>query len=99
MSDNEHIPNEFQSPVKGKQYTSKLTEGWHKPKPEVLPKPGYWPFLLALGIAFILWGLAVGFNEVFSTIIIVSGLGLILLIVALAGWIGDLRDERKHENE
>jgi len=46
-----------------------------------------------------LWGLAVGFNEVVSTIIIVSGLGLILFIVAIAGWIGDLRDERKHENE
>jgi uncharacterized membrane protein HdeD (DUF308 family) len=99
MSDNRQIPNEFQSPVKSKQYTSELPDGWHKPKPEVLPKPGYWPFLLALGIAFILWGLAVGFNEVFSTIIIVSGLGLILFIVALAGWIGDLRDERKHENE
>ena len=99
MSDNEQIPNEFQSPVKSKQYTSELPEGWHKPKPEVLPKPGYWPFLLALGIAFVLWGLAVGFNEVFSTIIIVSGLGLVLFIVALAGWIGDLRDERKHENE
>lgn len=99
MSNNEQIPNEFQPPVKGKQYRSESPEGWHKPKPEVLPKPGYWPFLLALGIAFILWGLAVGFNEVFSTIIIVSGLGLILFIVALAGWIGDLRDERKHENE
>jgi uncharacterized membrane protein HdeD (DUF308 family) len=99
MSDNEKMPSEFQSPVKSEQYTSELPEGWHKPKPEVLPKPGYWPFLLALGIAFILWGLAVGFNEVFSTIVIVSGLGLILFIVALAGWIGDLRDERKHENE
>ncbi len=99
MSDNEQIPSEFRSPVKNERYTPELPEGWHKPKPDVLPKPGYWPFLLALGIAFMLWGLAVGFNEVFSTIIIVSGLGLILFIVALAGWIGDLRDERKHENE
>ena len=99
MSVNEQIPSEFQSPVNGPQDTSQLPGGWHKPKPEVLPKPGYWPFLLALGISFILWGLAVGFNEVFSTIIIVSGLGLILFIIALAGWIGDLRDERKHENE
>jgi hypothetical protein len=99
MSNNQQIPIEFQSPVKGKRYTTEIPNGWHKPKPEVLPKPGYWPFLLALSIAFILWGLAVGFNQVFSTIIIVSGLGLVLFIVALAGWIGDLRDERKHENE
>ncbi len=99
MNGTEIIPSEFQSPVTGKHHSSDLPEGWHKPKPEVLPKPGYWPFLLALGIAFILWGLAVGFNEVLSTIVIVSGLGLILFVVALAGWIGDLRDERKHENE
>lgn len=99
MSDNEQIPSEFRPALKSKLHASELPEGWHKPKPEILPKPGYWPFLLALGIAFILWGLAVGFNEVFSTIVIVSGLGLILFIVALAGWIGDLRDERKHENE
>jgi uncharacterized membrane protein HdeD (DUF308 family) len=99
MSDIEQIPNEFRSPVNNRQHSAELTEGWHKPKPEVLPRPGYWPFLLALGITFILWGFAVGFNEVFSTVIIVSGVGLLLFIVALAGWIGDLRDERKHENE
>jgi len=99
MSGSETIPSEFQSPGKGMQSSPEGREGWHKPKPEVLPRPGYWPFMLALGIAFILWGLAVGFNEVFSTIVIVSGLGLILFVIALAGWIGDLRDERKHENE
>lgn len=99
MSDNEKTPNEFRSPVNNIQRSAESLEGWHKPKPEILPKPGYWPFLLALGITFILWGLAVGFNEVFSTILIVSGLGLSLFIIALAGWIGDLRDERKHENE
>lgn len=99
MSDNKTIQSEFQSPGKGEQTTSDEARGWHRPRPRVLPKPGYWPFLLALGIAFMLWGLAVGFNEVFSTIIIVSGLGLVLFIVALAGWIGDLRDERKNENE
>jgi hypothetical protein len=99
MSNNEQTPIEFQSAVEGKPCNSDIHDGWHKPKPEKLPKAGYWPFLLALSITFMLWGLAVGFNQVFSTIIIVSGLGLILFIVAIAGWIGDLRDERKNENE
>jgi hypothetical protein len=54
---------------------------------------------MALGITFMLWGLAVGFNEVVSTIIILDLIGLILFTLALAGWIGDLRDERKDQNE
>jgi hypothetical protein len=54
---------------------------------------------MALGITFILWSLAVGFNEVVSTIIILFVIGLILFVLALIGWIGDLRDERKDQNE
>ncbi len=76
-----------------------IPPGWHRPLPEHLPKAGYWPAIMALGIAFMLWGLAVGFNEVVSTIIILDLIGLILFILALAGWIGDLRDERKDQNE
>jgi len=76
-----------------------IPPGWHKPLPEHLPKAGYWPAIMALGIAFMLWGLAVGFNEVVSTIIILDLIGLILFTLALVGWIGDLRDERKDQNE
>lgn len=76
-----------------------IPPGWHKPLPERLPKAGYWPAIMALGITFMLWGLAVGFNEVVSTIIILVLIGLILFSLALAGWIGDLRDERKDQNE
>ena len=54
---------------------------------------------MALGITFILWSLAVGFNEVVSTIIILFIVGLSIFTVALIGWIGDLRDERKDQNE
>jgi len=74
------------------------TPGWHKPLPEKLPSPGYWPALMALGITFMLWGLAVGFNEVVSTIMILFFIGLVLFVTALAGWIGDMRNERKDWN-
>lgn len=76
-----------------------IPPGWHKPLPEHLPKAGYWPAIMALGITFTLWGLAVGFNEVVSTIIILALIGLVIFSVALVGWIGDLRDERKDQNE
>jgi hypothetical protein len=77
----------------------KGSPGWHRPLPEKLPTPGYWPAIMALGITFMLWGLAVGFNEVVSTIIIIFLIGLVLFVAALAGWIGDLRHERKDSNE
>jgi len=89
---NSHSPST--SPASGN-----IPPGWHKPLPEHLPKAGYWPAIMALGITFILWSLAVGFNEVVSTIIILFVIGLILFVLALIGWIGDLRDERKDQNE
>jgi uncharacterized membrane protein HdeD (DUF308 family) len=76
-----------------------IPPGWHKPKPDTLPKPGYWPALMALGIVLLLWGLALGFNEVFTSSVAMSGIGLVVFISALAGWIGDLRDEAKHDNK
>ncbi|GJM16171.1 MAG: hypothetical protein DHS20C13_14980 [Thermodesulfobacteriota bacterium] len=76
-----------------------IPPGWHRPLPEHLPKAGYWPAIMALGITFMLWGLAVGFNEIVSTIVILVLIGLILFSLALAGWIGDLRNERKDQNE
>jgi len=76
-----------------------IPPGWHKPLPERLPSPGYWPAIMALGITFMLWGMAVGFNQVLSTIVIVSFIGLVLFVAALIGWIGELRNERKDQNE
>lgn len=76
-----------------------IPPGWHRPLPERLPSPGYWPAIMALGITFMMWGLAVGFNEVLSTIVILSFIGFVLFVAALIGWIGDLRDERKDQNE
>jgi len=99
--------SEFQTPgsktseTVGRQYQTSGGDkkGWHKPLPESLPKPGYWPMFMGLGITFILWSLAVGFNEVVSTIIILAFIGLILFVISLVGWIGDLRDERRDQNE
>jgi len=60
--------------------------GWHTPQPETVPEPTYWPAVMALGLVFLLWGTITTF--------ILSGAGLLLVGLALAGWIGALRHER-----
>ena len=60
-------------------------EDWPKARPERLPQPTYWPFFLAMGLAFIFWGLL-------TTWIILCA-GLLIFAVALTGWISILRHE------
>jgi hypothetical protein len=63
--------------------------GWTVLPPQKLPEPSIWPVTLALGITFLVWGLV--------TSLIITGVGLALFAVALAGWIRDIRHERtKH---
>lgn len=61
---------------------------WRPPRPEVVPRPTYWPSVLAAGICFGLWGLLT------SVWLIVVGSAATLL--AVAGWLGDVRHD---ENE
>jgi hypothetical protein len=60
--------------------------GWNVAQPEKLPEPCIWPATLALGIAFLVWGLV--------TSLIITGVGILLFAVAMAGWIRDIRHER-----
>ena len=57
----------------------------HSAKPEELPEPTYWPFYMAMGIAFLAWGLLTMWEF--------SLLGLILIVISLVGWINILRHE------
>jgi len=60
-----------------------LRSGWRHPDHSGLPQPTYWPAVLALGITFLAWGIV--------TSLVISGVGLVLFALALAGWIGELR--------
>ncbi len=62
-----------------------LPPGWKKPLPQRLPRPTFWPAMLALGINLILLGPV--------TQILVSAAGLTLSAGALAGWIGEIFHE------
>jgi hypothetical protein len=56
-----------------------------KAKPEILLKPTYWPFFMALGLTFMGWGLL--------TIWLISLAGFITFIISLVGWINLIRHD------
>jgi hypothetical protein len=65
--------------------TQPATSGAH-----ALPQPTLWPAALALGAVLLLWGLI--------SSLIVTAVGAALFALALWGWIGDIRHERRtHE--
>jgi hypothetical protein len=54
---------------------------------EHLPRPTYFPAGLAMGITFLFWGLITSW--------VVFVVGVALFIASLAGWITEIRHERK----
>jgi len=60
---------------------------WTRLEHEHLPHPTYFPAGMAMGVTFFFWGL------ITSWVIIAIGAGL--FVAALAGWITDIRHERK----
>jgi len=63
----------------------KPEKDWEKAKPELLPRPTYWPFFLAMGLAFLFWGLLT------TWVILLAG--ALIFITALIGWINQIRHE------
>ncbi len=52
-------------------------------EPQDLPKPTMWPIVLAFGIIFFFWG--------FLTSLIISGVGAVIVVAGIAGWIEEFR--------
>jgi hypothetical protein len=61
---------------------------WEPLPAEPLPHPTYFPSGLAMGTAFLFWGLITSW--------VVFLVGLVLFSASLAGWITEIRYERKH---
>jgi hypothetical protein len=64
--------------------------GWNSAKPETIPPPTFWPMFLALAIVSIAYGI------IFSEWFIAEG--VVVFLVALGGWIRDLRHEYWRED-
>lgn len=54
---------------------------------EELPRPTYWPIAMSVAITLIAFGIV--------NTVLISAFGIVLLIVSLIGWIGDVRDEAR----
>lgn len=63
--------------------------GWHIPKPETIPAPTYWPFVLSLGATLIGLGIL--------TSNIISATGTVLFILATIKWIGELASDARRQ--
>ena len=77
------MPNEHSTT----QDAHTVPPGWQVLPDEPLPHPTYFPAGLAMGVAFLFWGLI--------TTWVVLLVGVALFIAALAGWITEIRHEYK----
>ncbi|MDP9379974.1 MAG: cytochrome c oxidase subunit 4 [Chloroflexota bacterium] len=75
------------TPRQGEGHTDlgELPPGWSRARPEHIPRPTYWPIVMAVGITVGLWG--------FILTWFISLVGLVLFAIALWGWIGEIRHE------
>ncbi len=65
-------------------------DGWLPPMPdEALPEPTYWPITLAFGLMLLLWGIVTSY--------IISIVGFVITVIALRGWIHDIRKDHQKE--
>lgn len=64
---------------------------WTTARPQKLPRPTYWPFFFAMGLALLGWGLLAGW--------IISVAGLLIMAYTLAGWITELRYESGEDKD
>ena len=64
-----------------------IPPGWQLLADEPLPHPTYFPAGLAMGVAFLFWGLITNW--------VVFLVGVALFTAALAGWITEILHEHK----
>jgi len=65
------------------------TKGWSDPLPEKVPRPTYYPVIFALGCVFMMFGIV--------TLWLMSVVGAVLFVIALIGWIGEMRHDQRNE--
>ena len=69
------------SKTRGNQQTDEIER--YPADPQDIPAPSFWPFILSFGVVFLFWGIITSF--------IVSLVGVIIMIIAIAGWISELK--------
>ncbi len=62
-----------------------VSSDWTDAKPDTVPRPTYWPALLAFGITFLFWGLVTSWT--------ISAAGLVVVTISLDGWFKEIVHE------
>ncbi len=83
------IDNKLEQIEPKQSSTAELPPGWNLARPHKLPRPTYWPAVLAGGVVVFAWGPPTSWT--------VSVVGAVVSIIAIRGWIGELRHESKSE--
>ena len=81
---NNHEPGNSQTPPSAPEGH----EGWSATQGGHIPEPTYMPVVLALGVMCMLWGIV--------TTYLITLVGVVLFVVGISGWIGELRHEHRH---
>ena len=79
------MTTDAQTAQKTEPSISEGREGWSEAWPTEIPRPTFYPAAMAFGVTLLLWG--------FITSPVLLAVGGIVLLVALAGWIGEIRHE------
>jgi len=64
-------------------------DDWHTPRPDTLPEPTAWPFVLSIGVCLLAWGVVTSW--------VISLIGGLIAAVAIGGWIRRMRDEQSRQ--
>jgi hypothetical protein len=72
---------------KSEEWNSELRPGWTRPTLDKLPRPTYWPLILAVGVVFALGGIVTSYG--------LSFVGVAVIVIAIAGWVGELRYDHR----
>jgi uncharacterized membrane protein len=70
------------------RYNTTDRSSWQSLPHEHLPQPTYFPAGVAMGLTFVFWGLITSW--------VTAVVGLVLFAAALAEWIKEIRNERRH---
>lgn len=85
-----NIPRgEHKDPGQRPGYVSRDDIEYDVAEPQILPRPTFWPFVMAVGLAFLLWWVVASW--------IVGAIGFCLFVAGLSGWIHELRNEENQE--
>lgn len=84
-SDKRSNPAQSSAAAAGAPSAATPEADWYEVEDTHLPKPTYWPAVMAVAITFVAWSILTSW--------MIGAVGVALFALSLGGWIGDLLHE------